>query len=148
MLSVNKILVPSDFSKSSDVALEKAADLAEKFDAKIVLLHAIPEESSIVHSYLGDKSSKELKKRLVNDTEELFKKQIEKVLSGRNVEVETVVKFGEPYYEILRLEKEADIDLIVIASHTKSFFEDVFFGSTTEKVVRRSKKSVFVVRQI
>ncbi|MDK2793032.1 MAG: hypothetical protein PWQ25_1895 [Deferribacteres bacterium] len=148
MLSVNKILVPSDFSKSSDVALEKAADLAEKFDAKIVLLHAIPEESSIVHSYLGDKSSKELKKRLVNDTEELFKKQIEKVLSGRNVEVETVVKFGEPYYEILRLEKETDIDLIVIASHTKSFFEDVFFGSTTEKVVRRSKKSVFVVRQI
>jgi nucleotide-binding universal stress UspA family protein len=148
MLSVKKILVPSDFSKSSDVALEKAADLAEKFDAKIVLLHAIPEESSIVHSYLGDKSSKELKKRLVNDTEELFKKQIEKVLSGRNVEVETVVKFGEPYYEILRLEKETDIDLIVIASHTKSFFEDVFFGSTTEKVVRRSKKSVFVVRQI
>jgi nucleotide-binding universal stress UspA family protein len=111
-------------------------------------LHAIPEESSIVHSYLGDKSSRELKKRLVNDTEELFKKQIEKVLSGRNVEVETVVKFGEPYYEILRLEKETDIDLIVIASHTKSFFEDVFFGSTTEKVVRRSKKSVFVVRQI
>jgi nucleotide-binding universal stress UspA family protein len=148
MLSVKKILVPSDFSKSSDVALEKAVDLAEKFDAKIVLLHAIPEESSIVHSYLGDKSSKELKKRLVNDTEELFKKQIEKVLSGRNVEVETVVKFGEPYYEILRLEKETDIDLIVIASHTKSFFEDVFFGSTTEKVVRRSKKSVFVVRQI
>ena len=148
MLSVKKILVPSDFSKSSDVALEKAVDLAEKFDAKIVLLHAIPEESSIVHSYLGDKSSRELKKRLVNDTEELFKKQIEKVLSGRNVEVETVVKFGEPYYEILRLEKETDIDLIVIASHTKSFFEDVFFGSTTEKVVRRSKKSVFVVRQI
>jgi len=148
MFNVKKILVPTDFSKSSDVALKKACDLSETFNAKIVLLHAIPEESSIVHSYLGDKASNDLKKRLVNDTEELFKKQIEKILGDKNIEIETVVKFGEPYYEILKTEKEYDVDLIVIASHTKSFFEDVFFGSTTEKVVRRSKRSVLVVRDL
>jgi len=148
MYNLKKILVPTDFSKSSDMALKRAGDLAETFKAKVIMLHAIPEESSIVHSYLGDKASKDLKKRLVNDTEELFKKQIEKVLGDKDIEVETVVKFGEPYYEILRAEKEFDVDIIVISSHTKSFFEDVFFGSTTEKVVRRSKKSVLVVRDL
>lgn len=148
MFNLKKILVPTDFSRQSDVALKKAGDLAETFKAKIILFHSIPEESSILHSYLGDKASEDLKKRHLDETENLFKKQVEKVLGDKDVEVEYIVKFGEPYYEILKTEKDFDVDLIVIASHTKSFFEDVFFGSTTEKVVRRSKKSVLVVRDL
>ncbi|WP_303700291.1 universal stress protein [Flexistipes sinusarabici] len=47
---------------------------------------------------------------------------------------------------MLNYETEAGTDLLVIASYSKSFIEEAFFGSTTEKVVRRSKCSVFVVR--
>jgi len=148
MLNVKKILVPTDFSKSSDAALRKAGEIAEAFNSELVLLHVIPEQSSVLYSYLGSKASKELKEKLRRETEEMFKKQIESVLGDKNIKIDTVIKFGEPYHEILKLEEELGVNLVVIASHTKSFFEDVFFGSTTEKVVRRSKKSVLVVREL
>jgi nucleotide-binding universal stress UspA family protein len=39
MFTFKKILVPTDFSQSSDRALEKALDLAEEYQAKVILLH-------------------------------------------------------------------------------------------------------------
>lgn len=39
MFNVKKILVPTDFSEASDRALKKAVDIAEAFNAEIVLLH-------------------------------------------------------------------------------------------------------------
>jgi nucleotide-binding universal stress UspA family protein len=148
MLNVKKILVPTDFSKSSDAALKKAGEIAEAFNSELILLHVIPEQSNVLYSYLGSKASKELKEKLKKETEEMFKKQVEDVLGDKKIKIDTIIKFGEPYHEILKLEEDLDVNLVVIASHTKSFFEDVFFGSTTEKVVRRSKKSVLVVREL
>ena len=40
MWSVKKIMVPTDFSRASEAALEAAIELAKKFDASIVLMHA------------------------------------------------------------------------------------------------------------
>jgi nucleotide-binding universal stress UspA family protein len=145
MFNVKKILVPTDFSEASDRALKKAVDIAEAFNAEIVLLHVKMIDVAIIEQYLSEEVIKEINEETVRNIEEDFKKQIEKCGKG-NVKITTCIKEGVAYNEILKAEKEFDVDLVVIASHTKSFFEDVFFGSTTEKVVRRSKKSVLVVR--
>ena len=148
MLNVKKILVPTDFSENAELAFKSAVEIAEVFNSEVILLHAIPTENAMVSTYLGEKGAGDLKKRLVEESNQMFSKLINKYVKDKNIKTSSVVKFGEPYNEILKYGEENDISLIVIASHTKSFFEDVFFGSTTEKVVRRSKKSVLVVRNI
>lgn len=148
MLNVKKILVPTDFSENAELAFKRAVEIAEVFNSELILLHAIPTENAMVSTYLGEKGSEELKKKLTEESNQMFSKLINKYVKDKKIKTSSVVKFGEPYNEILKYGEENDISLIVIASHTKSFFEDVFFGSTTEKVVRRSKKSVLVVRNI
>jgi nucleotide-binding universal stress UspA family protein len=75
-----------------------------------------------------------------------MEEQVERIIGNKKIKVNYVIKRGIPYHEILKYEEEAGADLVVIASHSKSKIEEAFFGSTTEKVVRRSKVSVFVVR--
>lgn len=148
MLNVKKILVPTDFSENAELAFKRAVEIAEVFNSEVILLHAIPTENAMVSTYLGENGSEELKKKLTEESNQMFSKLINKYVKDKKIKTSFVVKFGEPYNEILKSEVEQNINLIVIASHAKSFFEDVFFGSTTEKVVRRSKKSVLVVRNI
>lgn len=145
MFDVKKILVPTDFSEASDRALKKAVDIAEAFNAEIVLLHVKMVDVAIIEQYLSEDVIKTLNEATMKDIEESFNKQISK-FTKPNIKITTCVKEGVAYNEILKAEEEFGVDLIVIASHTKTFFEDVFFGSTTEKVVRRSKRSVLVVR--
>lgn len=148
MLNVKKILVPTDFSENSELAFKRAVEIAEVFNSEVILLHAIPLENAMVSTYLSEISYEELKKKLTEESNQMFSNLINKYAQDKKIKVSSLIKFGEPYYEILKTEVEEDIDLVVMASHTRSFFEDVFFGSTTEKVVRRSKKSVLVVRDV
>lgn len=148
MLNVKKILVPTDFSENSELAFKRAVEIAEVFNSEVILLHAIPVENAMVSTYLGENGYEELKKKLTEESNQMFSKLINKFAQDKKIKVSSLIKFGEPYNEILKTEVEENIDLVVMASHTKSFFEDVFFGSTTEKVVRRSKKSVLVVRDL
>ncbi|MCX8083962.1 MAG: universal stress protein [Calditerrivibrio sp.] len=145
MINVKKILVPTDFSEASCKALKKATEIAEAFGSEIILLHVKVIDVAIIEQYLSEEVIKELQEATMKDIEEKFAEQIQKC-SKPNIKITTCIKEGVAYNEILKAEIEMDIDLVVIASHTKTFFEDVFFGSTTEKVVRRSKKSVLVVR--
>lgn len=102
----------------------------------------------MVSTYIGENGYEELKKKLTEESNQMFGNLINKYAQDKKIKVSSLIKFGEPYNEILKTEVEEDIDLVVMASHTRSFFEDVFLGSTTEKVVRRSKKSVLVVRDV
>ncbi|MGC9062568.1 universal stress protein [Calditerrivibrio sp.] len=145
MFNVKKILVPTDFSEASDNALKKAVDIAEAFNAEIILLHVKMMDVAIIEQYLSEELIKELNEATMKDINEKLNTQISKY-SKPNIKITTAIKEGVSYNEILKAEIEYDIDLVVIASHSKTIFEDILFGSTTEKVVRRSKKSVLVVR--
>ncbi|MCA1927011.1 MAG: universal stress protein [Calditerrivibrio sp.] len=145
MFNVSKILVPTDFSDESYKALKKASDIAESFNAEIILLHVKVNDVAIVEQYLSEEIIRELAEKTNSDIMSNFEKQIKECVKPE-IKVTKAIKDGIAYQEILKAENEFGVDLIVIASHTKTFFEDVLFGSTTEKVVRRSKKSVLVVR--
>ena len=57
------------------------------------------------------------------------------------------IEKGIPFKEILRVENEEDIPLIVIGSHGKSNVEEMLLGSVSEKVIRKAKSPVFVVKR-
>jgi nucleotide-binding universal stress UspA family protein len=65
--------------------------------------------------------------------------------SGFNVK--TRIDKGVPFREILKAEQEEDISVVVIGSHGVSCIEEMFLGSCSEKVIRKSRKPVLVVRR-
>lgn len=62
-----------------------------------------------------------------------------------DVPAEHTVAFGTVYEQILRLSKELDVDLIMLASHRPEL-KDYLLGPNAAKVVRHANRSVLVVR--
>jgi nucleotide-binding universal stress UspA family protein len=61
-------------------------------------------------------------------------------------QVETVQTVGKPYREILRVAGEHAADLIVLGVHGRGVVDLMFFGSTTQHVVRQAACPVFTLR--
>jgi len=67
-------------------------------------------------------------------------------LRERGLEVEVVVRFGEPVEEILAEAKECKADLIMMATHGHSALAQVIFGSVASRVVGSGVRPVLLVR--
>ncbi len=142
---MKKILVPTDFSECAENAVEVAANLAKKMDARLYILHVmdIPvydrndSFSSYADAAEGIFWMKLVKKRFG----ELFKKPY---LEGVNA-IE-VLQFDGVYDTITTQAEEHGIDLIVMGSHGDTGAHEVFIGSNTEKVVRLADCPVLTVK--
>jgi len=144
-IKIHRILVPIDFSEHSKNALKYAIPFAQKFDASIDLLYVV--EPTI---YPADFSfgqigfpnvEEELRTRGNAELENLILKEIH----GKVVSQKTV-RTGKPFYEINQYALEENISLIIIATHGHTGMEQILFGSTAEKVVRKAPCPVLVVR--
>lgn len=142
ILKLNSILVPIDFSKISQKALDYAVPLAKQFGAKITLLHAIePPPYSIDRTYvpMGEGfPTGPMKEEL----DAFAKKMIEPELLK-----DVIVQVGTAFEVITNVARDFKADLIVITTHGRTGLKHVFMGSTAERVVRHAPCPVFVVRK-
>ncbi|MFH1351316.1 MAG: universal stress protein [Pseudomonadota bacterium] len=143
----NKVLYPTDFSGISKKALSFIKQLKESGTKEIVALHVIDIRTlEPFHRFLDEDKYKELeKKRRENVRDSL--KAVEKELKEVDFKVKGRIEIGIPFREILRVEKEEDVSLVVIGSHGMSNLEEIFLGSVSEKVIRRCKKPVLVIKR-
>ena len=140
---MKKILVPIDFSKHSEYALETAAILARKCNTKILVLHMLELPHAILSSS-GDSQQKETVFFL-----KLAEKKIEEFLNKdylKDVVIIPIIKHFKVFSEISEVAKEHNVNLIVMGSHGTSGIKEVFIGSNTEKVVRHSNIPVLVIK--
>jgi len=149
MFQPKEILVPTDFSEHSERALQQAIELAKSFGSKIHLVHVDTHDADQMPMFfLDDEKLAEVKKHMSDHNDQQMNDKIEKYIKGANIKYEAHFSKGSPYDEILKLSEKLKVDLIVISSKGKNALEGFFFGSTTEKVVRKAKCSVFVVRNV
>lgn len=148
MFAPKTILVPTDFSKHSDAALDKAADIAVQYKAKIYLLHVITQHvKRCVADYCLDlQLVKELEKQSGKGAKDKLQEKADAVTKERGVEISVVAREGVPQDVILGEQKTKKIDLIVIASHGKTGILKDLMGSVADKVVKGSKCPVLVVK--
>ena len=142
ILKLKSILVPIDFSKISQKALEYAVPIAKQFGAKITLLHAIeppPYSVDLTYVPMGEVFPiGPVKKEL----DALAKNTI-----GPEFLKEALVRVGTAFEVITNVARDCKADLIVITTHGHTGLKHVFMGSTAEQVVRHAPCPVFVVRQ-
>ncbi len=141
---IKKILVTTDFSGNSQVAFPKAIVLARKFDASILLLHVI--QPVITPSeYTWGVQPVEVQKEHENNCHQALEKQIKKYFPD-DLRVTSRLVHGLPFKEIIETCRQEKADLIVLATHGLTGLNHIIFGSTAEKVVRKSVCPVLVVR--
>lgn len=145
MLPLRLILCPTDFSKSSQKALEAAGELASHFNAELFLVHIVPFLPPIPSTPEVTFNLAEYEELLHADAEDKLHK-LRDALSAKHLRVRTMVGHGPAAEEIVLIASKERVDLIVIATHGATGFQRVVFGSVTEKVVRTAACPVLTIR--
>jgi nucleotide-binding universal stress UspA family protein len=145
MVQLRHILVPTDFSECSDVAVRYARAFAEPFQATLHLLHVVqdpytqPWAAEAFAAPLGD---------MLQDWQVRARERLDALAKGPDATRTIVsVQTGSPFYEIVRYASEQHIDLIVMGTHGRGPIGHMLLGSVTEKVVRKAPCPVLTVRQ-
>ena len=147
MFAPKRILVPTDFSDSSDEALKQALELAKQYNAKVYLLHVAEPVTQCAGDYCLDSSTvKEAEDAEILQAKEKMQKELKKFSEFQEIEVITDIREGKPVEEILKEQEEKGVDLIVMPSHGKTGFMKRLMGQISEKIMEEAKSPVLLVR--
>jgi nucleotide-binding universal stress UspA family protein len=142
-----KILFPTDFSDVAEKALAYIKKLKDSGAREVVVLHVIDERGfDRLHHIIADDKFEAIKKSREEETQKHLK-DIGKELAKAGLKVTFRIETGIPVRGILKVEKEEDVSALVIGSHGMSNLEELFLGSVSEKVIRRSRTPVFVIKR-
>ena len=150
---VRRILAATDFSRASDLALQRAARLAHQFGARLTLLHVLPasplgEAWELLAGIFQDNPSVSDGTEARSTAEAELAHRAERLASEYRLEIGTQVLDGRAARQIAEHAREqADIDLIVIGAHGQHALRDFFVGSTAQKLLRLAPCGVLLVRQ-
>ena len=146
MIKIKKVLFPTDFSDCARHAMGYALAFAEEYKAKLFVLHVVPD----VHVIPSDmKALSATLSKLYGELECDANERIKKLIPTRfheKIMVENIVIRGVPFLEIIKTAKKHETDLIVISTHGWTGLKQAIFGSTAEKVVRKSPCPVLTIR--
>ena len=138
------ILLPIDFSPSSQAALEMAADLALHFSAKLHLVNVIP---FFPTTTFPDFAPEEKFLREARERAEKSLAKCHSVLTGRGIKVTTSVEVGNDVAgNIMEVVDREHIDLVVISTHGISGWHPLVFGSIAEKVIKLVQCPLLLLR--
>jgi nucleotide-binding universal stress UspA family protein len=149
MIVLKRLLVPTDFSEPSKIALHYAKAFAETFQASLHLLHVI-EERALAYKELAASSLAPFNlSTLLEEIEQNVRDQLNRMLPENErakYQAQLVTLTGSPFLEIVRYAKAQDIDLIIIGTHGRGPIAHVLMGSVAERVVRKAPCPVLTVR--
>ncbi len=144
MLQLRRILVPVDFSETSDRALDEAIELASKFGATITVLHAyqipvygFPDGAFITGADIASQLSSAAQQRL---------DALVQARRAKGVELTAVLRSGVPWEEIDAVAKTSGADLIVIGTHGRRGLSRALLGSVAENVIRTTTLPVLTIK--
>jgi nucleotide-binding universal stress UspA family protein len=144
MTELRRILVPTDFTETSDKAVEWALGLAAKLGAAVTVMHAyelpiigFPDGAIIatpeIASHIADASRAALDATV-------------KRLAGRGIAIESVLREGVIWEEINAVAESIAADLIVIGTHGRKGLARALLGSMAENVIRTATRPVVSIR--
>jgi len=155
---IKRILYATDLSENAKHAFTYAATFANRFDAKITVLHvveAIPSNTEWqIVEYLGEDRWKEVQKQKRQEFIESMKKSLNDFCEDMSSSMtscpflvdEVLIKEGVPVDEILKAVDSKNCDMVVMGTHGYGMLADALIGSNARRVVRRCKKPVMIIR--
>lgn len=140
---MNNIIIPVDFSKYSEYALEIGALLAKKHNATLHVLHMLELSDSLISQSESDNKNEMM--FLLALSQKKFENFLDKdYLEG--VQVKAATKHHKVYREVNEVAQNVNADLIIMGSHGLMAHEGIFAGSNAEKMVRNSTTPVLTIK--
>jgi nucleotide-binding universal stress UspA family protein len=139
---LSTVAVGTDGSQTASKAVEAAAEIARRFDARLVLLSAFQDSDARPRG--SSAGSPELQWAFNNDARvrELLHRT-EQDLRDRKIECTTMLDEGEPAEVLVRLAEECEADLLVIGNRG---MQRRVLGSVPNTVTHKATCSVYVVK--
>jgi len=144
--SINRILIPVDFSAHSDKAVRYATTLAYKFGARVSLLHVVEDPFVTGQAEAFVPNIPELLNQLIKAAQGQIA-ELKKHLAAHGFVVETDVVTGQPARSIVEQATAGAFDLIVMGTHGRTGLSHALLGSVAERVVQQAPCAVLTVRE-
>lgn len=138
VVTINRLLVPTDFSVASDTAFEYAMSIAVRYDAQIYVVH-------VIDSGPFDLIASESKSSELAQVEEEARQKIECMLTARGIPAGQyciVVTEGIVPNALQDIMRQHQIDLAVLGSHGRRAFKKLLMGSVAEEIFRMASCAV------
>ncbi len=152
-MGFKRILAAVDFSEGvTEKVVEVASDIARCNNAELFLIYVVEKEIPLmVREGLIVPSAE------TGTIEKIFEKLESRAMSRLStiateaekkygVKPRPIVETGEPFDEIIEKAHQLGADLIVVGAHSKSGIERLLLGSVSERVARKARTSVMIVR--
>lgn len=137
------VLIPTDFSKHAQHALEVASMIVAP-QGSITLLHVV----EVPVAFSGGVGSADLARQLDAYAVTALEDTAERLRANTAATVKTRTRIGYPGAQALAVvEEDRTIDLVVMGSHGRTGIKRVLMGSVAEKVVRHARCPVLVARK-
>lgn len=141
-LTMNTILIPTDFSEAANHAVDYAIEIGRQTNAKIVLFHVyqIPVVSSEIPVVFP-----------INEIEETAMHSLQNIKRtihekhGQEIEIECLCRYGFPVDEITKQADQLRVSLIVMGMKGMGYLAEKLFGSTVTSLIKKIKQPVLVI---
>ncbi len=123
-----KILVTVENSDTDEVILAHIEPLLDLLKPEVVLLHVADGWAARNFDALKLNESEEMK------TDREYLEVVRERLAHRSPNVQTILRYGSPSDEILKVAREESVDLVAMSTHGHRLLQDVMHGTTVDKV--------------
>ena len=141
-LNIQRILVAVDFSPESHSALRYAVMLGKRFGSTLMLVHVLEPVMTPPEVIIPEGSNE----RAASAAYGVLRDLADEISDGCRV-VETAVRRGIAFFEIIEAAKALGAELLVVGTHGRTGLERVLLGSTAERVTRHAPCPVLVVHR-
>ena len=145
-LNTNKIIITTDFSETSLLAIKHGGFLAQYTKGEVYLVHIITKHWEKFNVFTPSITVDNIEKASTA-VEAKLEEMAAIIRQNYGVPVTTVVNTGNPTTEIVKFAKEINAGLIVMGTHGYSAWEDLTIGSNALKVITKSPCPVMTMSQ-
>ncbi len=143
MATTRNILVPIEFSKRSQPALNHAIGLARDLRAKLLLVHVITAPATMVPLQFRERYYKDLEREAVQSIEKLLR---QKKVREKNYRL-VVLHGADAARLIAEQAKKSRSAMIVMGSHGRTGLHRLILGSVAEKTLRYAQCPILIVKR-
>ncbi len=136
MILLKNILVAIDFTESSESVLKNSINIAKTFNSKITLIHILPDD-------INDKKVSLLVEKAVTAK---LKEANDSIVNEGLETGASILEFGNYCDKVVSASNKISANLIIVGSGNSRKNDTFQLGSNAEKIIRKSNKPVFVVK--
>ena len=146
MITLKTVLVATDFSEPSEVAVRYGRALADAFHATLHVMHVVPDSMALPWATMADGlAMADVQKQWEREAQERLEQLIPEN-ERLTMAVTFVTRAGDPVRQVVGYAAEQGVDLIVLGTHGRGPVAHMLMGSVAERVVRGAPCPVLTVR--